>query len=47
MKKSGDYLGHVISVEGIAPEPAEIDKIVNYKVPSSADEVMSCNFDRL
>ena len=41
MKKSVDYLGHVISTEGIAPDPNKIDKIANYKVPISVDEVRS------
>ena len=41
IKESVDYLGHVISRTGIAPDPAKIDKIANYKVPTSADEVRS------
>ena len=41
MQKSVNYLGHVITPEGIHPDPAKIEKIVNYKVPTSADEVRS------
>ena len=41
IKESVDYLGHVISKTGIAPDPAKKDKIANYKVPTSADEVRS------
>ena len=41
MKKSVDYLGHVISTEDIAPDPNKINKIANYKVPISVDEVRS------
>ena len=41
IKKSVDYLGHVISRAGIAPDPGKIEKIANYKVPSSAEEVRS------
>ncbi len=41
MQKSVHFLGHVITPEGIQPDPAKIEKIVNYKVPTSADEVRS------
>ena len=41
MQKSVNFLGHVITPEGIQPDPAKIEKIVNYKVPASADEVRS------
>jgi hypothetical protein len=37
MQKSVNYLGHVIKPE----DPAKIEKIVNYKVPTSADGVRS------
>ncbi|KAK4003985.1 hypothetical protein OUZ56_005729 [Daphnia magna] len=37
-----DVLGsHVISTHGIKPDPGKIDKIVNYKTPTSVDEVRS------
>jgi hypothetical protein len=39
MQKSVNFLGHVITPEGIHPDPAKIEKIVNYKVPASAHEV--------
>ena len=41
MRKSVKYLGHVISVGGISPDPDKIDKIANYKIPTSADEIKS------
>ncbi|KZS05780.1 Uncharacterized protein APZ42_030939 [Daphnia magna] len=41
IKRSVNYLGHVISTHGIKPDPGEIDKIVNYKTPTSVDEVRS------
>uniref|UniRef100_A0A0P4ZJF0 RNA-directed DNA polymerase n=2 Tax=Daphnia magna TaxID=35525 RepID=A0A0P4ZJF0_9CRUS len=40
-KRSVNYLGHVISTDGIKPDPSKIDKIVNYKTPTSVDEVRS------
>ncbi|KGG50728.1 hypothetical protein DI09_596p10, partial [Mitosporidium daphniae] len=36
-KRSVNYLGHVISTDGIKPDPSKIDKIVNYKTPTSVD----------
>ena len=41
MKKSVQYLGHIISRDGIGPDPKTIEKIANYKTPISADEVRS------
>ena len=41
MKKSVQYLGHIISRDGIEPDPKTIEKIANYKTPISADEVRS------
>lgn len=41
MKESVNYLGHVISSTGIAPDPSKIEKIANYKIPGSPDEVRS------
>jgi len=41
MKTSVKYLGHIISRDGIGPDPETIEKIVNYKTPVSADEVRS------
>ncbi|KZS07329.1 Uncharacterized protein APZ42_028972 [Daphnia magna] len=41
IKRSVNHLGHVISTDGIKPDPGKIDKIVNYKTPTSVDEVRS------
>jgi hypothetical protein len=41
MKKSVQYLVHIISRDGIGPDPKTIEKIANYKTPISADEVRS------
>ena len=41
MKKSVQYLGHIISRDGIGPDPKTIEKIANYKTPISADKVRS------
>ena len=41
MQKSVNYLGHIITPEWIHPNPAKIEKIMNFKVPTSADEVRS------
>ncbi len=41
MKTSVKYLGHIISRDGIGPDPETIEKIVNYKTPVSANEVRS------
>ena len=41
MKDTVNYLGHVISTNGIGPDATKIDKIANYKIPTSVDEVRS------
>ena len=41
MKKSVNYLCHVISKEGISPDPSKIDKIENYQVPAKSEELAS------
>ncbi len=41
LQRSVNYLGHVITAEGIKPNPAKIEQIKNYKTPTSADEVRS------
>lgn len=41
MCKSVNYLGQVISADGIAPDPDKIEKIKNYKTPCSVEEVQS------
>ena len=40
-KKSVEYLGHVISDNGIQPDPGKIEKIKNYPTPKSVDEISS------
>lgn len=39
LKKEILYLGHVISSDGIAPDPEKIGAIRNYPAPKNADEV--------
>ncbi|KZS04926.1 Uncharacterized protein APZ42_032028 [Daphnia magna] len=41
MKQSVNYLGHVISTDGIGADSAKVDKIANYKVSTLAEEVRS------
>ncbi|KAI9557136.1 hypothetical protein GHT06_016943 [Daphnia sinensis] len=41
VQRAVNYLGHVISTDGIKPDPGKVDKIVNYKTPTSVDEVRS------
>ncbi|KAI9552561.1 Retrovirus-related Pol polyprotein from transposon 412 [Daphnia sinensis] len=41
MKQTVNYLGHVISTNGIGPDPAKVEKLANYKVPTSAEKVRS------
>ena len=36
-----NYLRHVITPDGIKPEPAKIEQIKNYKTPTSVDGVRS------
>jgi hypothetical protein len=36
-----NYLGHIITSEGIAPDPDKIEKIKNYPVPTAVDDVRS------
>ena len=33
------YLGHVISLEGVAPDPEKVEKVKNYPVPTNPTEV--------
>ena len=40
-KTSVEYLGHVISDNGIQPDPGKIEKIKNYPLPKSVDEISS------
>ncbi|KAI9553742.1 hypothetical protein GHT06_018991 [Daphnia sinensis] len=41
VQRSVNYLGHVISTDGIKPDPGKVDKIVNYKTPTSVDEPLT------
>ena len=41
MKKSLQYLGHIIARDGIGPDPKTLEKIANYKMTISADEIRS------
>jgi len=41
MKKSVNFLGHVVSSEGVATDPSKIEKIKNYPKPANADELRS------
>ena len=38
-KQSVQFLGHVVSSEGIAADPAKIEKVVNWPVPTNKSEV--------
>lgn len=39
LKKQILYLGHLITSEGILPDPEKTDVIQRYPVPKNADEV--------
>ena len=41
IRKTVNYLGHIISSAGISPDPQKIDSIVHYKTPTSAGEARS------
>jgi hypothetical protein len=38
-KRELGFLGHVISAEGIAPDPAKVDKVQNFPVPTNLTEL--------
>ena len=40
-KASINYMGHVLSSEGLFPEPEQVDSILNMKPPSNTSEVRS------
>ena len=33
------YLGHVISLDGVSPDPEKVEKVKNYPVPTNPTEV--------
>jgi hypothetical protein len=39
MQSSDDYLGHVISADGVAPNPDKIEAILNFKRPRTVREL--------
>ena len=41
MCESVNYLGHVISAKGITPDPEKIEKLRNYKKPTTIVEMQS------
>eukprot|EP00731_Ephydatia_muelleri_P010157 Em0005g743a len=50
VQKAVKYLGHVVSAEGICPDPAKTEVVVSYPVPTSAKEIKQfmglCNYYR-
>jgi RNase H-like domain found in reverse transcriptase/Reverse transcriptase (RNA-dependent DNA polymerase)/Retroviral aspartyl protease len=50
MQPSVTYLGHVISDQGIAPDPSKFETLLSYPVPENADDVRRfvafCNYYR-
>ena len=36
-----NYIGHILSTEGLFPEPEKLDSILNMKPPSNTSEVRS------
>lgn len=50
LKKEILYLGHVVSANGVAPDPTKISTLQNYPVPTTAEEVKRfvafCNYYR-
>lgn len=40
-KDTVNYLGHIVSTDGIEPDPTKIDSIADYKIPISVEEVRS------
>ena len=34
-----EFLGHVVSEDGIAPDPAKVEKVTNWPDPTSTNEV--------
>lgn len=50
LKKEMLYLGHVVSEKGVLPDPAKIESIRNYPIPTNVDEVRRfvafCNYYR-
>ena len=40
-KASVNYMGHILSSEGLFPEPEKVDSILNMEPPSNKSEVCS------
>ena len=36
-----EYLGHVVSAEGLSPDPAKVQAVRDWKVPESVTDVRS------
>ena len=49
-RKEVDFLGHVVSAEGLKPDPKKIEAVKNWETPQNSDEVRSfvafCNYYR-
>ncbi|KZR98419.1 Uncharacterized protein APZ42_006173, partial [Daphnia magna] len=41
LQEKVNYLGHIISAEGVAPDPTKIEAIANYKRPCTVRELQS------
>ncbi|KZS02398.1 Uncharacterized protein APZ42_000578, partial [Daphnia magna] len=41
LQEKVNYLGHIISAEGVAPDPTKIEAITNYKRPCTVRELQS------
>ena len=39
LKTEVQYLGHVVSSEGIRPDPAKVEKVMTYAVPADMSDV--------
>jgi len=50
LKKETEFLGHIITTDGIKPNPAKIKAVVNFPIPKSTKEIKSflglCGFYR-
>jgi len=50
MKKETEFLGHIVTITGIKPNPKNISAIINLPIPKAPKEIKSflglCGFDR-